>query len=73
MKNKVLLFLSLILSLPVWAAETVEMADMLHQNGKIYVVVGCIIIIFAVLFVYIFLLDRKVSQLEKLLRNKNKS
>jgi len=47
------------------AAQPVEMADELHQNGKIYVVVGVIAIIFAGLFVYLMVLDRRLSKLEK--------
>lgn len=46
-------------------AQEVEMADTMRSNGKIYVVVGVILIVIAGLFVYLFSLDRKVSKIEK--------
>jgi CcmD family protein len=42
-----------------------EMADTLRAEGKIYVVVGIILIVLAGLFTYLFLLDRKVTRIEK--------
>ncbi len=45
--------------------NNVEMADAFRDNGKIYVVVGVIVIIFVGLFVYLISVDRKVSRLEK--------
>lgn len=47
------------------AKETVEMADAMRADGKIYVVVAVISIILTGLFVYLFTIDRKVSKLEK--------
>ena len=49
---------------------TVEMADGLYQSGKIYVVVvvGCII--FAGIALYLTMLDRKISKLEKEIEGK---
>jgi CcmD family protein len=41
------------------------MADTLRTEGKIYVIVGIILIVLAGLFVYLFLLDRKVSRIER--------
>ncbi len=46
-------------------AQPVEMADLLRSSGKIYVVVGTIAIIFVGLAGYLFMLDRRVSKLEK--------
>ncbi len=46
-------------------AQPVEMADVLRSSGKIYVVVGTIAIIFVGLAGYLFMLDRRVSRLEK--------
>jgi CcmD family protein len=43
---------------------TVEMADALRENGKIYVVVLIIAIVFIGLAGYLFNLDRKISKLE---------
>lgn len=43
----------------------VAMADELRANGKIYVVVLIIGIIFAGIIAYLIHLDRKISKLEK--------
>lgn len=59
--NLLLLALMPFLSL----AQEVEMADTMRSNGKIYVVVGVIAIIFVGLLVYVVLLDRRLSKLEK--------
>ncbi len=69
--NKLFFFLfSLLLSLPALAQESgVEMAEALRSNGKIYVVVAVMAIIFLGVSLYLFLLDRRVGKLEK--QNKN--
>ena len=41
------------------------MADTLHANGKIYVVVIVLSIIFTGIIIYLVRIDRKVSKLEK--------
>jgi hypothetical protein len=41
-----------------------EMADTLRQNGKIYVVVAIIGVIFAGIIIYLIRLDRKITRLE---------
>jgi uncharacterized membrane protein len=41
-----------------------EMADMMRNNGKIYVVVAVCLTILIGLFIYVFIIDRKVSRLE---------
>lgn len=64
LKN-ILVFLFLISFHVLQAQQPVEMADTMRSNGKIYVVVGIILIILAGLFVYLFSLDKKVSRLEK--------
>ena len=43
----------------------VEMADGIRSSGKIYVVVGVIFIIFAGISFYLFMIERKVTALEK--------
>ena len=43
----------------------VEMADVMRENGKIYVVVGCILIIFGAITFYLYNLDKKVTKLER--------
>ena len=42
-----------------------EMADVMRDNGKIYVVVTVCLTILIGLFIYVFLVDRKISRLEK--------
>lgn len=45
--------------------NNVEMASAFRENGKIYVVVAVVVIIFIGLFVYLISLDKKVNRLEK--------
>ncbi len=45
--------------------EKPEMADAMRSNGKIYVVVGVLIIILAGLFYYLINLDRRIRRIEK--------
>ena len=47
------------------AESEVEMADTLRQDGKIYVVVVVLLTVLAGLIIYLVMLDRKVSKLEK--------
>lgn len=42
-----------------------DMADRMRADGKIYAVVAVIVVIFIGLLVYLLLLDRKISKLEK--------
>jgi hypothetical protein len=41
------------------------MADGMRSNGKIYVVVAVCLTILIGLFIYVFLLDKKISRFEK--------
>jgi len=75
MKNKkTLISFLLMLLCPalLTQAQDVEMADAMRDNGKIYVVVAVMLIIFAGLALYLFLIDRKVSRLEKEIKNRTK-
>lgn len=47
-----------------YANTTVEMADVMRSNGKIYVVVGVILIIFLGIVFYMIKVDRKLSKIE---------
>lgn len=47
----------------------VEMADAMRADGKIYVLVGIICIVFAGITVYVIQTNRRVSKLEKLLES----
>ena len=58
-------FFFLLISLACFAQEKVEMADSMRSNGKIYVVVAVCITILIGLFIYLIILDKKISRLEK--------
>ncbi|MBF9251767.1 hypothetical protein I2I11_00525 [Pontibacter sp. 172403-2] len=47
----------------------VEMADTLRQDGKIYVVVAVLVTVLGGILIYLVSLDRKVSKLEKQLKD----
>ena len=51
----------------VFAQETkqVEMADTMRNNGKIYIVVAVCLTILIGLFLYVFMIDRKISAFER--------
>ncbi len=53
------------LSFAQTTAAEVEMADALHQNGKIYVVVAVVVIIFVGLVWYLINIDRRLRRIEK--------
>lgn len=55
----------LLLSAVSFAQDKPEMADTMRSNGKIYVVVAVCLTILIGLFIYVFVVDRKVSRLEK--------
>ena len=42
----------------------IEMADAMRSNGKIYVVVACVLIILIGLLAYLFILDKRLRKLE---------
>jgi len=52
----------------VWAQNmdktTEEPTDFMHSNGKIYVVVACVVIIVLGIYIYLINLDRKIKKLE---------
>ena len=54
------------------SAQNAEMADTFRSEGKIYVVVAIILIVLAGLITYLFMLDRNLHKLEKMLEEKNK-
>jgi K+-transporting ATPase A subunit len=63
------IFFSLILmmaALKLFAQDNgVEMADSLRSDGKIYVVVICIVIILVGLLAYLFSIDKRLKKIEK--------
>ena len=62
--NKLWLGLGLVLMTLPSLAQDAEMADQMRSNGKIYVIVGIILIVLCGLIGYLFIMDRKVKKLE---------
>ncbi len=48
-----------------YSNNQVEMADAMRADGKIYVLVGIIVLIFAGITAYVINTDRKITKLEK--------
>ena len=65
MGKRILTTIFLLLITIITANAQPEMADKLRAEGKIYVVVMVLATIFAGIFVYLVMLDRKISKLEK--------
>ena len=64
MKKLISLILMLLCFVAV-QAQDVEMADKMRSEGKIYVVIATIVIVFAGLAVYLFAIDRRLKKIEK--------
>lgn len=64
MKRYLFIFILFFAGLAAQAQE-VQMADKMRANGKIYVVVAVCLTILVGLFIYVFLVDRRLSRLEK--------
>lgn len=70
--NKIVLIVILsFLSLVTKAQDAPQMADALRENGKIYVVIGVMSIIFICLVVFLIYLERKLKKLEEKINNKS--
>ena len=67
MKKYIFLFLLSICFLPS-QAQDIEMADTFYSEGKVYVVVGVLLIILTGIFFYLFATERKLNRLEKELK-----
>lgn len=52
-------------STPLQSNANVEMADVMRQDGKIYIVVAVLVSILLGVLFYLISLDKKVSRLEK--------
>lgn len=65
MKKIISLFLLVFFSLQLKAQETIEMADKLRADGKIYVVVAVVSTVLLGILLYIIRLDIKLTKLEK--------
>ncbi len=73
MRKKIAFTLTLLMvTLNLFAqSTTVEMADELRSNGKIYIVVICVVVILVGLLLYLFGIDRRLKMLEKKSSGKN--
>ena len=61
-----LLFLFCLVTGNVHAQDApVEMADLMRSNGKIYVVVGVLLLIFAGIVIYLIRLEKKLAEKKK--------
>ncbi len=63
-----LVFLGIVLSFNAQAQEP-EMAEKFRQDGMIYVVIVIMSIVMIGLLLFVFLTDRKVKKLEKLIKD----
>ena len=54
-------------------AQNVEMADTFRSEGKIYVVVAIVLIVLTGLIIYLFLLDRKMNRIERMIQAKKQT
>ena len=52
------------------AQDSVEMAETMRSNGKIYVVVAVAAIVMIGILIYLIFLDRKISSIEKKIKHK---
>lgn len=59
-----------LLSILLLLQDRVEMADQLRADGKIWVVVAVIALVFAGIIAYLVRLDRQLSKLEKEVKEK---
>lgn len=65
MKKFIPFLVVLFTSFNLFAQEEVQMADQMRADGKIWVVVAVIAIVFVGIIAYLVLLDRKISKIEK--------
>jgi tetrahydromethanopterin S-methyltransferase subunit D len=65
MNKLILLVIVSFFSTLAYAQDKPEMADVMRSNGKIYDVVAVCLTILIGLFIYVFIVDRKISKIEK--------
>ena len=65
MTRKISLLLFAIFGMVVSLFAQAEDADFMRSMGKMYVVIGVLVIIFLVLIIYLIFIDRKVKKLEQ--------
>lgn len=67
---KEIIFLLFLFASSLVNAQEPQMADGMRADGKIYVVIAILCVIFGCVAAYLFRLDRKVKKLEDELKNK---
>jgi len=65
MNKLILIIIVSFFSTLAYAQDKPEMADVMRSNGKIYDVVAVCLTILIGLFLYVFVIDRKISKIEK--------
>jgi uncharacterized protein (DUF983 family) len=65
MKALFVLLFSLMSFVASAQASDIEMADQFRADGKIYVVIEVVSVVLIGLFVYLFRLERKITEVEK--------
>lgn len=66
MRTILTLILSLISTATVWAqGNDIEMAEVMRSEGKIYIVIGVLMIIFIGFIIFLVRLDRRIAKMEK--------
>jgi len=71
MKKIFLISISLFLALNSFAQSLDQQAaDFLRESDKLYVVISILVTIFAVLIVFLIFQERKISKLEKQIKDK---
>lgn len=71
--NKVsfgLFLLMQLISMTGFASDGIEMSDIMRSEGKIYVVVAVMAIVFGGLAVYLFMMDNRIRRMEKKVEGK---
>jgi hypothetical protein len=65
MFRKFFLLLLTFLPLLAFSQNDIEMADTFRSEGKIYIVIAIIAVIFLGLIIYLISIDRKISRIER--------
>jgi len=65
MNKLILIVIVSFFSTLAYAQDKPEMADVMRSNGKIYDVVAVCLTILIGLFIYVFIVDIKISKIEK--------
>lgn len=66
--TRIFLVLTMMMTSGILYAQTAvinEPNDFMHSNGRIYVVVAVVVTILLGMFLYLFMLDKKISKMEK--------